>query len=99
MGLKYNDIQVLSMPNVEASSAFLQGRIPVWVSGDPYVALAEKQGKIRVLKNAKGLDTTGGYYIADRQFAIDNPELLRIAIEEVDKIGRWAEANPKEAAK
>lgn len=99
VGLKYSDIKVLSMPNVEARGAFIEGRIPVWVTGDPHLALAEKLGKIRVLKNAKGLDTTGGYYIAGRQFAIDNPELLRIVIEEMDKIGQWAEANPKEAAK
>lgn len=99
VGLKYTDIQVLSMSNVEARGAFLEGRIPVWVTGDPHFALAEKLGKIRVLKDSKGLDTTGGYYIAGRQFALDNPELLRIVIEEIDKIGQWAEANTKEAAK
>lgn len=69
------------------------------MTGDPHLALAEKLGKVRVLKNATGLNTTGGYYIAGRQFAVENPELLRIAIEEIDKIGQWAEANPKEAAK
>lgn len=98
-GLKYSDIQVLSMPNVEARDAFIQGRIPVWVTSDPHLALAEKLGKVRVLRNSKGLDTTGGYYVARRQFAVDNPELLRIAIEEIDKIGQWAEANSKETAK
>jgi sulfonate transport system substrate-binding protein len=99
VGLKYSDIKVLSMPNVDARGAFLEGKIPVWVTGDPHLALAEKLGKVRVLKDAKGLNTTGGYYIAARQFAVDNPELLRIAIEEIDKIGQWAEANPKQAAK
>jgi sulfonate transport system substrate-binding protein len=98
-GLKYSDIKVVSMPNVEARDAFIQGRIPVWVTGDPHLALAEKLGKVRILKNSKGLDTTGGYYVAGRQFAMENPELLRIAIEEIDKIGQWAEANPKETAK
>ncbi|WP_193196483.1 aliphatic sulfonate ABC transporter substrate-binding protein [Nostoc sp. MG11] len=99
VGLKPEDIQVLSIPNVEASSAFLEGKIPVWVSGDPHLARAEKLGKVRIIKTAQGLDTPGSYYIGGRQFAVDNPELLRIVIEEIDKIQRWAEANPKETAK
>ncbi|RCJ32932.1 ABC transporter substrate-binding protein [Nostoc minutum NIES-26] len=99
VGLKLKDIQVLSIPNVEASSAFLEGKIPVWVSGDPHLARAEKLGKARIIKTAQGLDTPGGYYIGNKQFTIDNPELLRIVIEEIDKIQRWAEAHPKETAK
>ena len=98
-GLKYSDIQVLSIPNVEASAAFLQGKIPVWVTGDPHLAIAEKAGKVRVIKNAQELDSPGGYYIGEKQFIIDNAELLRIVIEEIDKIERWAEIHPKETTK
>ncbi|PLZ87372.1 sulfonate ABC transporter substrate-binding protein [Fischerella muscicola CCMEE 5323] len=99
VGLKYSDIQVVSIPNVEAASAFLEGKIPVWVTGDPHLARAQKLGKAKILRTAQGLDSPGGYYIAAKQFAIDNPELLRIVIEEIDKIERWAEANSKETAK
>lgn len=98
-GLKPSDIKILSIPTVEASSAFLEGKIPVWVAGDPYLALAEKAGKIRVIKTAQGLDTPGAYYIGARKFAVENPGILRIVIEEIDKLHRWAEANPKEVAK
>ncbi|MEH2313181.1 MAG: aliphatic sulfonate ABC transporter substrate-binding protein [Nostoc sp.] len=97
-GLKPSDLQILSIPTVEASSAFLEGKIPVWVAGDPYLAVAEKAGKIRVIKTAQGLDTPGAYYIGGRQFAVDNPGVLRIVIEEIDKIQRWAEAHPQETA-
>lgn len=98
-GLKYSDIKVQSIPTMESSAAFLQGKIPVWVTNDPYLAIAEKAGKARVIKNAQGLDSPGGYYIGLKQFAIDNPELLQIVIKEIDKIQRWAEAHPKETAK
>lgn len=98
-GLKPSDIKILSIPTVEASSAFLEGKIPVWVAGDPYLALAEKAGKIRVIKTAEGLDTPGAYYVGARKFAVENPGILRIVIEEIDKLQRWAEANPKEVAK
>ncbi|MBD2137365.1 aliphatic sulfonate ABC transporter substrate-binding protein [Anabaena sp. FACHB-1237] len=98
VGLKYSDIKVQSLPNVEAASAFLQGKIPVWVTGDPHLARAEKEGKARILRNAKGINSPGGYYVGIKQFAIDNPKLLRIVIEEIDKIQKWAQAHPKETA-
>jgi sulfonate transport system substrate-binding protein len=98
VGLKYSDIKVQSLPNVEAASAFLQGRIPIWVTGDPHLARAEKEGKVRILRNATGINSPGGYYVGIRQFAVDNPKLLRIVIEEIDKIQRWAQVHPKETA-
>ena len=98
VGLKYSDIKVQSLPNVEAASAFLQGRIPVWVTGDPHLARAEKEGKVRILRTATGINSPGGYYVGIKQFAIDNPALLKIVIEEIDKIQKWAQAHPKETA-
>ena len=98
VGLKYSDIKVQSLPNVEAASAFLQGRIPVWVTGDPHLARAEKEGKVRILRNATGINSPGGYYVGIKQFAIDNPALLKIVIEEIDKIQKWAQTHPKETA-
>ncbi|MDF5733956.1 MAG: aliphatic sulfonate ABC transporter substrate-binding protein [Rhizonema sp. PD38] len=98
-GLKYSDIKVQNIPTMESSAAFIQGNIPVWVTNDPYLAIAEKAGKARVILNAQGLDTPGGYYVGTKQFAIDNPQLLQIVIEEIDKIQRWAEAHPQETAK
>ncbi|QHG16882.1 sulfonate ABC transporter substrate-binding protein [Nostoc sp. ATCC 53789] len=99
VGLKYSDIQVLSMPNVEARGAFIQGTIPVWVTGDPHLALVEKLHGARVLRDATNIGTPGGYYVGTREFAKENPELLRIILEEIDKNGQWAETNRQEVAK
>lgn len=98
-GLKYSDIKVQSLPNVEASSAFQEGKIPVWVTGDPHLARAEKAGKAKIIRTAQGINSPGGYYISRKEFASENPELLRIVIEEIDKIERWAEKHPQETAK
>lgn len=99
VNLKYSDIKVLSMPNVEARGAFIQGTIPVWVTGDPHLALVEKLHGARVLRDATNIGTPGGYYIGTREFTKENPELVRIILEEIDKNGQWAEANRKEVAK
>ena len=97
-GLKYRDIQALSLPPSDAREAFLQGKIEAWVTWDPYMAIAERVGHARVLRNAKGISTQGGFYIATKQFVIDNPELTRIVLEEIDKVGSWAESSPREVA-
>ncbi len=56
-------------------------------------------GRIRVLKDSVGLDSPGAYYIADRKFAEENLGLLKIIIEELNKLDKWAEANRVEVAK
>ncbi|MDZ8186983.1 MAG: sulfonate ABC transporter substrate-binding protein [Nostoc sp. ChiSLP02] len=98
-GLKYSDVQALSMPPSEARGAFIQGRIDAWVTWDPHLALAQKKGNTRVLRNASGIATQGGYYMASRKFATENPELVRLVLEEVEKVDEWAEKNQAEVVK
>jgi len=99
VGLKISDINVRSLANVEATAAFIQGRIPVWVTGDPYYAMAEKAGRIRVLRDARGINSPGGYYVAYKPFAVENLALLKIVIEEIDKIEQWADRNRPQTVK
>jgi sulfonate transport system substrate-binding protein len=99
IGLSINDIKIKSIPTIEARSAFLEGRIPVWMTGDPHYAIAEKMGRIRLLRDSVGLDSPGGYYIADRKFAEENTGLLKILIEELHALDKWAEANRDEVKK
>ncbi|MBR8836465.1 MAG: sulfonate ABC transporter substrate-binding protein [Stigonema ocellatum SAG 48.90 = DSM 106950] len=99
VGLKYSDIQALSMPPSEAQAAFIQGKLDAWVTWDPYMALAQKTVNARVLRDAKGIATQGGFYMASRNFASENPELVRLVLEEIDKIGKWADDNTQEVTK
>lgn len=99
IGLTIKDIKIKSLPTVEASSAFIEGKIPVWMTSDPYYAIAEKQNRIRVLRDSVGLDSPGGYYMADRKFAEENPGILKIIIEELQKLDRWADKHRDEVAK
>jgi sulfonate transport system substrate-binding protein len=99
INLTIKDIKIKSIPTVEARAAFIEGKIPVWMTSDPHYAIAEKLGRIRVLKDSVGLDSPGSYYIADRKFAEQNPGLLKIIIEELHALDRWAEANRDEVKK
>ncbi|WP_244919200.1 hypothetical protein [Nostoc commune] len=63
------------------------------------MALVEKIIPIRNLRNAARINTLGGFYLGRRQFVTQNPELVRVFLEEADKVGEWAEKNPTEVAK
>lgn len=98
VGLKYSDVQSLSMTPADARAAFIQEKIDAWVTWDPYLALVQKNVGARVLRDAKGIATQGGFYMASKKFARENPELLRVILEEIDKLGEWAETHPHETA-
>ena len=99
VGLKYSDIQPVTLPPVDAREAFIQGRIDAWITWDPYLAFVQSKADARVLRDASKIATQGGFYIASRSFATENPEALRIILEEIDKNGEWAEANRPEVVK
>jgi sulfonate transport system substrate-binding protein len=96
IGLTIKDIKVKSAPTVETRGAFIEGKIPVWVSSDPHYAIAEDLSRIRVIKDAVGLDSPGAYYVARKTFALENLGLLKVVIEELHELDKWSEANRSE---
>lgn len=99
VNLKITDVQVVGLTPSEARDAFIQDKVEVWVGADPFLALVEKSIPIRNLRNAGGINTLGGFYLGRRQFISQNPELVRVFLEEANKVGEWADKNPTEAAK
>ncbi|MCU0542777.1 MAG: sulfonate ABC transporter substrate-binding protein [Oscillatoriaceae cyanobacterium Prado104] len=97
--LSVRDIQPISLTPAEARDAFIQGKIDAWVTWDPHYALVQKTAGARTLRNAAGIATQGGFYLSRRDFAVQNPEVVRVILEEIDKLGQWAEANPTEVAR
>lgn len=98
-GLKFSDIQAVSLTPAEARDAFLQKRIDAWVVWDPNLALVQRDAGARTLRTAAGIATQGGFYLARRDFAAQNPEVVKVFLEEADKTGEWAEKNPQATAK
>jgi sulfonate transport system substrate-binding protein len=98
VGLRISDVQVVGLTPSEARDAFIQNKVEVWVGGDPFLALVEKSIPIRNLRNASGINTLGGFYLGRREFITKNSELVRVFLEEADKVGEWADKNPKEVA-
>ncbi|MDZ8223419.1 aliphatic sulfonate ABC transporter substrate-binding protein [Nostoc sp. ChiVER01] len=97
-GLELKDVKHLNLIAPETRAALLRKSIDAAVLGDPHLAIFQKTEKVRILRNAKGLSTQGGYWIAARSFVKENPELVKIVLEEVYKLAKWSEANPREVA-
>lgn len=97
-GVKYSDITPEYMSPADASAAFVNGSIDAWVIWDPFLTIAEKHVRARVLLDGKGLPTPGTYYLASRSFAQEHADLLAIVLDEARKAGVWTSQHPAEAA-
>ncbi|MBB5609230.1 MULTISPECIES: sulfonate ABC transporter substrate-binding protein [unclassified Janthinobacterium] len=97
-GIAYSDIQPVYLPPADARAAFERGSVDAWAIWDPFLAAAEKQLGARVLADGKGLVANYQFYLASRQYAEKNPEILRIVLDEIAKVDDWGRNNPDEVA-
>jgi sulfonate transport system substrate-binding protein len=97
-GLQYSDVQSIFLPPADARAAFEKGAIDAWIIWDPFLAAAQKTLDARLLADATGVANNRGYYFTSREFATKNPDVLKIAIEEINTIDTWASKNKQAAA-
>ena len=97
--LKLDDIQVVYLPPADARAAFEKGAVDAWVIWDPFFAAAEQQIGARVIANGENLVKNYQFYMADRKFAEQNPEVVKAVINELNVAAEWMTKNQDEAAK
>ncbi len=97
-GLKYGDVQSVFLPPPDARAAFERGAIDAWIIWDPFLAAAQKTLDAQLLADATGIVNNRGYYFTSRDFATKNPDVLKLAIAEVNAIDTWAAKNKPAAA-
>lgn len=97
-GLKLSDVEVAYLPPADARAAFESGRVEAWAIWDPFLAAAEKQLNARILADGKGVVANHQFYLSSRAYAEKYPEIVRILLEEIDKVDQWGKQNPKEVA-
>lgn len=96
-GLTLDDLQVTYLAPPDARSAFEGGQLDAWVIWDPFQAAAEEHGA-RVLRDGQGLVDNRFYYVARRDFATSQAELLRLVLAELERLTGWARTRPEEVA-
>ena len=97
-GLKYSDVTPIYLPPPDARAAFQKGAVDAWIIWDPFLAAAQKTLDARLLVDGNGIVNNRQYYFSARDFATQNTDVLKIAIEEINTIDNWIGANKAAAA-
>ena len=98
VGLSIRDITPVYLPPADGRAAFESRRVDAWVIWDPFQAAAEEQLNARTLRDGEGLVDNHQFYLASQTFADKHPQVIRVLVEELRKVGAEAEANPQRAA-
>lgn len=97
--LTLSDIEVVYLPPSDARAAFERGAVDAWVIWDPFFAAAEQQIGARVIATGDNLVKNYQFYLADRKFAEQNPEVLKTVVNELNENTKWVAEHQDEAAK
>ena len=97
--LKLEDIQVVYLPPADARAAFGKGAVDAWVIWDPFFAAAEKQLGAKVIATGENLVSNHQFYLAERKFAEQHPEVLKVLVHELNSTTQWVSQHQDEAAK
>lgn len=97
--LTLNDIEVVYLPPSDARAAFERGAVDAWVIWDPFFAAAEQQIGAKVIATGENLVKNYQFYLADRKFAEQNPEVLKTVVNELNENTKWIAQHQDEAAK
>ncbi len=97
-GLQYSDVQPVNLPPPDARAAFVKGSVDAWAIWDPFYAAVEQKTNARVLVDGKEVNKQGGYYLASRKFATENPQLIKTILEEIQKLEDWSSHNQEAVA-
>jgi sulfonate transport system substrate-binding protein len=97
-GLKLSDITPVYLPPADARAAFESRNVDAWVIWDPFTAAAEKQIGARILADATGVASNHQFYLAERGFTENHPQVIRAVFEDSVEKGQWIKANLRQAA-
>jgi sulfonate transport system substrate-binding protein len=97
-GLTYADITPVYLTPPDAGPSFAQGSIDAWSIWDPYFAIGELKQNGRILVNASEVGRTNSFYIANRDFAQRNRQILKQIIDVTSATAQWAETHRGEVA-
>ncbi|PYE20591.1 sulfonate transport system substrate-binding protein [Paraburkholderia silvatlantica] len=91
--VQYGDVKVAFLAPADARAAFERGSIDAWVIWDPFFAAAQKKLDARILADATGVVGNRAYYFSSLNYAKQNPDVIKILIDELSRIDQWGQAN------
>ena len=97
-GLKYSDVTPVFLPPADARAAFEKGAVDAWAIWDPFLAAAEHQINARQLADGTGVVNSYSYYLAQTDFALANPYVIRELFANTQEAAKTVQADIPRAA-
>lgn len=98
-GLTLNDIEAVYLPPADARTAFEGKQVDAWVIWDPFLSAAELEIETRVLQDGTDLVANREFFFATETLAKENAKVIDIIKEELQKVDKSIEEDPKAVAK
>jgi len=96
-GVPYASVNKVFLQPADARAAFARGAVDAWSIWDPFFAGAQAAGAV-LLADGTGLMPNRSYYTAGKDFAAASPDALNAAIEVINDLEKWEQANQAAAA-
>ncbi|AFZ56797.1 aliphatic sulfonate ABC transporter substrate-binding protein [Anabaena cylindrica FACHB-243] len=98
-GMKLGDVESVFLAPPDANVAFSQKKVDAWFIWEPFVTrnVQNKAGRV-LIDGSGGLRDTNNFYTTNRKFYQENPEVIKVFLEELQNSQVWAKNHPKEIA-
>jgi sulfonate transport system substrate-binding protein len=96
--IAWSDINPVYLAPADAASAFGRGAIDAWSIWDPFYAIAELKQKARALPIDPNATIQNSYFLVNRDFLDQHPDVVTAINEEVAKATQWATAHRDQVA-
>jgi sulfonate transport system substrate-binding protein len=97
-GLQYGDVNPVFLAPADARAAFERASVDAWVIWDPFFAAAQQSLGARSIADASGVVCNRAYYFSSQRYATEHADVIRIVIDELDKIDQWGRQNRQQLA-
>jgi sulfonate transport system substrate-binding protein len=97
-GLTFTDIEPIYLPPADAAAAFASDKVDAWSIWDPFLAIAETRYTPTVLVRSPEVLDVNTYFLANRDFAKEYPEVVTTTTAALAKAAEWADRNRDKVA-
>ena len=97
-GLTTEDIQFINLPIADVGTALVKGDIAAGAIWEPQITKLEDDGAARVLVDGTGIKNGSIVIVAVDDFAVKNPELVKVFLKVYQRSYEFIRDNPREAA-
>ncbi len=97
-GLAFGDIEAVYLPPADAAAAFASDKVDAWSIWDPFLAIAETRYTPTVLVRSPEVLDVNTYFLANRDFAKEHPEVVTTTTAALAEAAAWADKNRDKVA-